>query len=179
MLTFIWYPATMRPEGPWQRLRCCLSNGGGFLHDHISLPQTDKTGHTRAPLLSFPPMRLGCLEKHGGYCPEGKASLLSRINILEIDILSGESQPVTCPAFPVSETSEESGGTLVLAGRELKTPQRITKLLKSQFQPLGGMPKASHVEKMERVVGVSRKCSIPCWDFTPTIYESHCMESVS
>ena len=39
----------MRPEGPWQRLRRCRSNGGGLLHIHFPWPQTDRTGHSCAP----------------------------------------------------------------------------------------------------------------------------------
>ena len=40
----------MRPEGPWQRLRCCRNNGSGLsIHDLVPF-QAGLTGSSRAPL---------------------------------------------------------------------------------------------------------------------------------
>ena len=45
----------MRSVGPWQRLRRCSSNGGGFFtYPFFPRPQTDRTGHSRVSV-SLPP----------------------------------------------------------------------------------------------------------------------------
>ena len=39
----------MPPEGPWQRLHSCRSNGGGCFYIPVSWRQTGLAGHSRAP----------------------------------------------------------------------------------------------------------------------------------
>ena len=55
VLSFICYPATCGPKGNGSGGATAEATAVGLLHDRVSLSQTDITGHSWAPLLSFSP----------------------------------------------------------------------------------------------------------------------------